>query len=87
MGKCSQTFLDIQAFNTWLGNCPTNQFSERDAWHAALAYRDKQNAEDLKGLVDVFGPRTLSSGGQGTTTEFRLHPSYNSLRKRCGLDK
>lgn len=45
-------------------------------WLAALAYRDKQNAEDLLGLT---------ASGPFASSEEMI--KLNRLRHRCGLDK
>lgn len=49
-----------------------------DGWHAALAYRDKQNAEDLKLLISDDGYLVGA---------LRRADATHRLRKRCGLDK
>lgn len=50
---------------------------ESRAWHAAIAYRDKQNAEDLD---HVNGFRVGVIGPIG-------HDAIINLRRRCGLDQ
>ncbi len=45
----TQREMDEEAFRSWLWRAMP--FDAVDAWHAALAYRDKQNAEDLAGYA------------------------------------
>lgn len=48
-----------------------NCWGREQTWFAALAYRDRQNAEDLIKLPRVMGD----------------HSADDRLRKRCGLNK
>lgn len=51
-----------------------NSWSAQSIWHAALAYRDAQNAKDLE---DIYADCGSS-----------MHrDAYKNLRRRCGLDK
>jgi len=69
----TQREMDEEAFRSWLHRAMP--FDAVDAWHAALAYRDKQNAGDLSLLTG-----TIISG-------LYPIPHLNALRRRCGLDQ
>ncbi len=63
--KDEEAFVYTAGNNTPLG-----------AWHAALAYRDRQNAEDLGNVLCM---------PEGKTSVPHLEAVTN-LRRRCGLD-
>ncbi len=71
---------DYCAFRGWLNAKygPLNALSPSyalDVWHAALAYRDNQNREDLR-----------NSDGIDWASETPMGGSMIRLRRRCGLD-
>lgn len=70
----SQHELDVIAYYDWHN---TGQWGRgSDEWHAALAYRDAQNAADLQQLFPSNG-----------VAEGDIRGLIDRLRKRCGLSK
>lgn len=72
--ELTQRDSDNKGFDSW---CLTQSFVPAldTVWRAALAYRDKQNAEDLELLRSTMqwvAPKSFA---------------YESLRRRCGLDQ
>jgi hypothetical protein len=71
--ELTQREKDEEAFIHWESGSHRVDDDPRYAWHAALAYRDQQNAEDLEAVgfplmhTDKHGP-------------------FAALRRRCGLD-
>jgi len=73
----TQQCEDVCAFHNWFiekGHSLSNMPRPVHAWHAALAYRDAQNAKDIRRLAC------------GDWTE-DMRQAYWSIRRRCGLDK
>jgi hypothetical protein len=78
--ELTQREKDEEAFTKFFLNEASTKLLDsavrHEAWHAALAYRDKQNAEDLSNVL--FMP-------EGKTSVPHLEAVTN-LRRRCGLD-
>lgn len=70
----TQRELDEEAFQGWYDETPDHLTALGHVWHAALAYRDKQNAEDVKNLW-------ISPDMPHATCD-----AIKNLRRRCGLD-
>lgn len=75
--ELTQRERDEGAWKNWYSaNAFATRFSD-ESWHAALAYRDKQNRGDVETIRDAFSNDLTCSEVE----------SYNSLRRRCGLDQ
>lgn len=78
--ELTQREKDKEALKQWSLNALGAEFelsSESEAWHAALAYRDGQNAEDLENGRNGFW--SIQGGN--------MCAAISSLRRRCGLDQ
>ena len=69
---------DDEAYKKWIERPNlTHDSDTQSAWHAALAYRDAQNKEDLNELLV-----TIPTGYKSSILN---EAPYDRLRKRCGL--
>ena len=77
--ELTQRERDELSFTKW---CPVMDKPLKEgrnlAWHAALAYRDGQNREDLSGKFPPSVSTVLSWGEVD---------AINNLKRRCGLDQ
>lgn len=76
--ELTQRERDEEGFQSWYDATPDHMTALGHVWHAALAYRDKQNAEDLENVSTIMEwerPATVSV------------QKLQSLRRRCGLDQ
>ncbi len=73
----TQRDADEWEFAHWQTRLMTSNYTDLDVWLAALAYRDKQNAEDIGAPLSKDDP----SWG---VMPFK---SFERLRRRCGLEQ
>ena len=74
--ELTQADRDQEAYLEWYRNSSAQE-NCLHSWHAALAYRDGQNREDLSGKFPPSVSTVLSWGEVD---------AINNLKRRCGLD-
>ncbi len=71
----TQREMDEEGYSSWRQDNDPNRCTYLQLWHAALAYRDKQNAGDVKELF-------IAPSMTHATSD-----AIKNLRRRCGLEQ